>query len=87
MKKIKQIRNKVTTHPIMTFGLLILFTIVLSGILNLFNVSTTYNTLDSSGHYNSVLVSVESLLNLSGVKYIFSNTLSSFASLLLYLCY
>lgn len=80
MKKIKQIRNKVTTHPIMTFGLLILFTIVLSGILNLFNVSTTYNTLDSSGHYNSVLVSVESLLNLSGVKYIFSNTLSSFAS-------
>ncbi len=80
MRKIKRIKNRITLHPIMSFIVLILMTIVLSGILNLFNVSTSYNRIAVSGSYETVLVSVESLFSLSGLKYIFSNTVSNFAA-------
>lgn len=80
MKKIKKVRDRIILHPIMSFIVLIIFTILLSGILNLFNVSTNYTKVNASGNYENVLVTVESLFNLSGIKYIFSNTVSNFSS-------
>ena len=80
MKRIRTIRDRIVLHPIMSFIVLIIWTIVLSGILNLFNVSTSYNKVTANGGYESVLVSVESLFSLSGLKYIFSNTVSNFAA-------
>ena len=73
MKRIRRVRDHIILHPVMSFFVMILITIVLSGILNFFNVSTTYNKITASGSYESVLVSVDSLFNLSGIKYIFSN--------------
>ena len=78
--KIKRKYQKVMLHPIMTFCLLILVTIVLSGILSLFNASATYNRVSNTGTYVKELVHVENLFSLRGLKYIFSNAVSSFAS-------
>lgn len=80
MKRIKRIREKVVLHPIITFCFLILGTVVLSGILTLFNVSATYNAITSNGSYVKELVTVENLFSLSGLKFIFSNAVSNFAS-------
>ena len=76
-----KILNKIKLHPIMTFVILIIFTIVLSGILSLFGVEATYNTVDvATKSYNQTLVTVESLFSLSGLKYIFSSTVANFVS-------
>ena len=81
MKKIKRLRNNILLHPLMAFLLLTVFVIVLSGILDLFDASVTYNKINiKTGGVESTLVTVESLFNLSGIKYIFSNTLSNFVS-------
>ena len=70
MKRIKRIREKVVLHPIITFCFLILGTVVLSGILTLFNVSATYNSVSNNGSYVKELVVVENLFSLSGLKFI-----------------
>lgn len=81
MKKFKKFREKILLHPMMAFLFLTAFVVVLSGILDLFDASVTYNKVNlKTGGYESTLVTVESLLNLSGLKYIFSNTVSNFVS-------
>lgn len=81
MRTIKKISNKILLHPVMTFLLLTAITIVISGVLDLFDTSITYTKINAkTGNYESTLVTVESLLSLSGIKYIFSNTASNFAS-------
>lgn len=81
MKKFKRIRDKITLHPMMAFIFLTAFVILLSGILDVFDASVTYNRINlRTGNYQPTLVTVESLLNLSGIKYIFSNTVSNFVS-------
>ena len=80
MKRIKKINTKITLHPIITFCILILGVVVLSGILTLFNVSATYNSISNNGSYIKELVTVENLFSLSGLKFIFSNAVSNFAS-------
>ena len=80
MKRIRRVRDRIALHPIMSFIVLILGTIILSSILNLFNVSSSYNKVTANGGYESVLVAVESLFSLSGFKFIFSNTVSNFAA-------
>lgn len=81
MKKFKRLRDKILLHPIMTFLLFTALVVILSGILDFFDASVTYNKINlKTGSYESTLVTVESLLNLSGVKYIFSNTVANFVS-------
>lgn len=80
MKRIRRVREKIVLHPIMTFCILILLTIITSGILTLFNVSASYNTISTNGSYVRQFVFVENLFSLSGLKYIFSNAVSNFAS-------
>jgi len=78
--KRKKIKNHIVLHPVMSFIILMLITILLSGILSLFNVSASYTTLDlSTKEYVTSTEAINSLLNLSGIKYIFSNTVSNFA--------
>lgn len=77
----KKIRSKILLHPIMSFLILILITIVLSGIFGLVGLSTNYNTVNAiRGGYDSTPVAVKSLLNLSGLKLIFRTTVSNFAA-------
>lgn len=81
MKKFKKIGEKIRMHPIMAFLLMTAFVIILSGILDVFDASVTYNKINTkTGNYESTLVTVESLLSLSGIKYIFSNTVANFVS-------
>lgn len=81
MARRKKIKEKITIHPVMAFIVLIILTILISGVLSLFNVAITYNALNPIKlDYQSTTESVNSLLNLSGIKYIFSNTVSNFAN-------
>lgn len=81
MKKLKKFKDRVLMHPLMAFLLLVAFVVVLSGILDLFDASVIYNKLNpKTGNYESTLITVESLFSLSGIKYIFSNTVSNFVS-------
>lgn len=81
MKKVKKIREKILLHPIMTFLILIGATILLSGILELFAFHSDYSVANANTNtLETKTVIVKSLFSLSGVKYIFSNTVSNFAS-------
>lgn len=81
MRKIKKIREKILLHPIMTFLILIGATIVLSGILELFAFHGNYSLANSNTNtLETKTIIVKSLFSLSGVKYIFSNTISNFAT-------
>ena len=81
MKRRKKIKEYVALHPVMTFLIIIFAVIILSGVLALFNVSVTYNTLNPVRmDYSSTTESVNSMFNLRGIKYIFSNTVSNFAN-------
>ena len=76
-----KIMEKIKLHPIMTFMILIIITVLLSGVLSLFGVEATYSTVDTvTKSYNQELVAVESLFSLRGLKYIFSSTVTNFAS-------
>jgi aminobenzoyl-glutamate transport protein len=68
-------------HPIMAYVLLIIGTIILSGFLHLIDAQGTYNKINSLT-YELVPKTevVTSLFNLSGLKYIFVNTVSNFAN-------
>ncbi len=81
MKIMHNKKKKIALHPIMTFILLILFTIVFSGIFGLIGLSTNYNVINAvRGNYETTTAAVTSLFNLSGLKLIFSTTVSNFAS-------
>lgn len=74
-------KEKMTLNPVMTLLILILITILLSGFLNLVGFEATYNKIDlETGEYTVTSESVESLLSLSGIKYIFTSTVSNFSS-------
>lgn len=74
-------KDKMTLNPVMTFLILILLTIVVSGFLNLIGFEATYNKINiTTGEYTVTSESVESLFSLSGLKYIFSSTVSNFTA-------
>jgi aminobenzoyl-glutamate transport protein len=74
-------KEKMTLNPVMTFLFLILLTILLSGFLHLIGFEATYNKIDIlTGEYTITSESVESLLSLSGLKYIFTTTVSNFTA-------
>ena len=78
MKKFKGLK---TLNPLMTFLLLILFVILLSGFLHLIGFEATYNRINlETGEYIATSESVESLFSLSGLKYIFTSTVSNFTA-------
>ncbi len=65
----------------MTFIILIAVTCVLSGILNLLDFETEiYHVNSTTLEYSRELVSVENLLSIEGLKYIFSDTVANFVS-------
>lgn len=81
MKK-RNLKDRITLDPIMTLLVLIVLTIVVSGFLSLLGVQVTYNSITDNitFNYTQSLVSIESLFSLSGLKYIFTTTVSNFVS-------
>jgi len=74
-------KEKMTLNPVMTILFLIAFAIILSGFLSLIGFEGTYNKIDlNTKEYIVTSESVESLLNLHGLKYIFSSTVSNFTA-------
>ncbi len=72
-------KEKLSLHPIMTFLILIAATIILSGILNLLDfVTEIYSINATTLDYSRMVFSVDSLLSIDGLKYIFSDTVSNF---------
>lgn len=79
MRKNKKIREHL--HPIMVYVLLILGTIFLSGFLYLLDTQATYYSVNPITYSITPKTEVvESLLSLSGLKYIFTTTVSNFAN-------
>ena len=82
MNKKKKLKfKKLKLHPISTYLILILITILLSAVLSLFNFQTTYSTVSSvdlSMLQNTV--KVENLFSFTGLKYIISNATRNFIS-------
>ena len=82
MNKKKKLRlKKIRLHPISTYLILMIITIILSWILSIFDFQTTYSTV--SGIDLSIVqntVRVESLLNFDGLKFIISNATKNFIS-------
>lgn len=77
----KKFKDRITLNPIMTFLILMVIIIILSGILSLIGLESTYNTYNAAtGEYNSTMVSVFNLFSLSGLKYIFTSTVSNFVA-------
>ena len=73
--------QKIHLHPIMTFVLMIIGMMVLSALLALLRLDATYVKINpNTNELVSTLVTVESLLSVDGLKYIFSNTVSNFVS-------
>ena len=78
MKNRRLLRN---LNPTMTFLLLIVVTMFLSGVLSIFNFHTNYSTINPiTNSYNSELVEVHNLFSLSGLKEIVTNAVSDFVS-------
>ena len=80
MKKLRT-REKIGLHPVMMLLVLSFATIVISGILRVFNVQATFNKISSvTGDFQVTTEAVNSLFSLSGLKYIFTSTVSNFAN-------
>ena len=79
--EIKKIREKMTMHPIMAILILTFITIIISGLFSLFGVQGSYNKVNANTlTYSKEIVSVNNLFSVSGVKYIFTSTVSNFVS-------
>lgn len=75
------LKDKIKLHPVMSFILLVVATIVLSGILGYFDVGSTYLKANPvTETYETVSVNVDSLFNLAGIKYVFSKTVTNFVN-------
>ena len=68
-------------HPITVYVFLIFIIIILSAVLSALQMQATYNTITpTTNDLESNLVTVESLLNFDGMKFIFSNAMTNFLS-------
>ncbi len=75
----QKIKEKLTLHPIMTYLMLVAFIIVLSGFLSLLGIgSITYKINTTTLEYSQDVLNVKSLFNLTGIRTIFSTTVSNF---------
>lgn len=80
MRKIKK-KNRQKLHPLMTYVMLIIVTIILSGFLHLLDAQATFHRVNNvTFDLIPDIQVIKSLFNLSGIKYIFTTTVSNFAS-------
>ena len=77
----KKNKQKIGVQPIMSYLILIIIVIVLSGLLSLLDIQSTYYNISNVTHsFSPVTENVVSLFSLSGIKYIFANTVNNFAT-------
>ena len=77
----KIFKEKVHLHPIMTFVIMIVVMMLLSALLALLRLDANYVKVNpNTKEFVNTLVTIESLLSVEGLKYIFSNTISNFVA-------
>ncbi len=80
MRKLRN-KEKIGLDPVMFLLILSFVTIIVSGILGFFNVQSTFNKVSPiTGDLQVTTEAVNSLFSLSGLKYIFTTTVSNFAN-------
>lgn len=80
MKKNRK-KEKIKLQPIMSYVILILAVIGVSGLLSLLDIQATYYSISNvTLEFSPTTEVINSLLNLSGLKYIFENTVANFAN-------
>ncbi len=68
-------------HPITTFLILTIIVILLSGVLSIFEMQATYNTVNvNTKELEPTLIIVENMLSLKGLRYMISNAMTNFLS-------
>lgn len=81
MKEKKKLKlKKFYLHPVTAFILLTLLVMIISGILHLIGLESTYTTINSAGKEETNLVVVENLFSFEGLKYIISSASTNFIS-------
>ncbi|WP_294664434.1 AbgT family transporter, partial [uncultured Fusobacterium sp.] len=66
-------------HPVTLFVLFCLTIIIVSGITEKMGVSATYNALNKkTGNFEEITVTVKSLTNAAGIRYIFNSMVKNF---------
>lgn len=74
-------KEKMSLHPVMTFLILTGIVIIISGVLNLLEFQQiTYKINQTTLEYSTELVEVQNLFSFTGLKYIFSSTVSNFVN-------
>lgn len=72
-------KKKITLSPMLSFIVLSIITIIISGILSFLNVQAEYSTINPvTNELSTNIVEVESLFSLSGLKYVVTNAVSDF---------
>lgn len=80
MKKLRT-KEKIGLHPVMMLLVLCFITMLLSGVLSLFDVQSTFNKVSSiTGDFQITTENITPLFNLSGLKYVFTSTVRNFAN-------
>ena len=68
-------------HPITVFLILILLTMVASGVFSILQMQATYNVVNTNTkELEPVLLTVENLLSFDGLKFLISNASKNFLS-------
>ena len=82
MREKKKLRlKKFHIHPITSIVLMIILTVLLSGLFSALEIQATYSTINpTTNQLESVLVTVENLCNYDGLKFIISNAARNFIS-------
>ena len=74
-------KDKMTLHPVMTFLILTGVIIILSGVLNLLELQqVVYSINPTTLEYSTDIASVVNVFSFTGLKYIFSSTVSNFVN-------
>ena len=80
MKKKTLKLKKFNIHPIFMFIILTIVVVILSGIFSALQIQATYNKINANTlELETVLLTVENLLNYDGLKFIISNAAKNFA--------
>ena len=75
MKKVRNIKF----HPALLFLFLTLFVMIISSVGSLFDLKTSYYTVNSvTGELETQVVTISNLFNRTGLQYLVSNMLSNF---------
>lgn len=78
---VNKLKEKITLHPIMTILIMIGVTIILSGIFSALGLQATSKKISTTTlEYNTYIAEISSLFSLSGLKYIFTSSISNFMS-------